>query len=116
MRARPPRNRAARSIEPAAAPFLPRRANRLRTAMSSFRSTRRLIVLGSTGSIGVNTLAVVEHLRDACGVQFEVVGIAAGANAQMLRDQALRFDVSHVAIADASAAAHLGKAKHVYSG
>lgn len=61
---------------------------------------RRLLLLGSTGSIGVNTLDVVKHL----GAGFEVVGLAAGANAERLIEQARAFDVDHLAIADATAA------------
>lgn len=43
---------------------------------------RRLIVLGSTGSIGVNTLKVVEHLNRSATdsvAKIDVVGLAAGA-------------------------------------
>ena len=65
---------------------------------------RRLIVLGSTGSIGVNTLAVVQHLRRAKLFDFEVVGLAAGGNAKGLSQQAAEFDVPHVALADADRA------------
>ena len=60
---------------------------------------RRLIVLGSTGSIGVNTLAVVEHLRAACGVNFEVIGLATGSRADVLRQQTERFGVRTIALA-----------------
>jgi len=57
---------------------------------------RRLIVLGCTGSIGVNTLRVVENLGDA----FEIVGLAAGSNADTLVEQAKKHEVSRVAIAN----------------
>lgn len=67
--------------------------------------TRRLIILGSTGSIGVNALAVVEHLRLKRHFDFQVVGLAAGANANLLAEQALRFNVRNIAIANGSAAA-----------
>ncbi len=39
---------------------------------------QRIALLGSTGSIGKNTLAVVREHPD----QFEVVGLAAGSNVQ----------------------------------
>ena len=70
---------------------------------------RRLIVLGSTGSIGTNTLDVVAHLArvaDAAGgpAPFEVVGIAGNANGRLLGEQARRFQVGHVAVADPTAA------------
>ncbi|MFO0872936.1 MAG: 1-deoxy-D-xylulose-5-phosphate reductoisomerase [Phycisphaerales bacterium] len=61
-------------------------------------SVRRLILLGSTGSIGQSTLAVVEHLR-TLGVRFEVAGLAAGSRADEVFAQADRFDVRHLAIA-----------------
>ena len=58
--------------------------------------TRRIILLGSTGSIGVNTLNVARHLAPA----FDVVGLAAGANVGLLIEQAREFGVEHLAIAD----------------
>lgn len=61
---------------------------------------RRLIVLGSTGSIGVNTLSVVDHLNRTAGAAIEVVGLAAGGNANTLIEQARWFNVKHVAIQD----------------
>ncbi|MAE60739.1 MAG: 1-deoxy-D-xylulose-5-phosphate reductoisomerase [Planctomycetaceae bacterium] len=68
---------------------------------SASQHGRRLMLLGSTGSIGVNTLRVVDNL----GNDFDVVGLAAGRNAQLLGEQARRFNASHVALA---AEAHAG--------
>ena len=65
---------------------------------------RKLIILGSTGSIGANTLAVVEHLNRTGEAEIEVVGLAAGRNVKTLIEQARAFGVGHVAIADASLA------------
>ena len=60
---------------------------------------RRLIVLGSTGSIGRQTLEVVEHLnRDAPA--FEIVGLACGRDSKAIRDQALRYPNASIAIAE----------------
>lgn len=56
---------------------------------------RRLILLGSTGSIGVNTLKVVDHLPG----EFEVVGLAAGRNEKVLREQIERYNPQAVAVA-----------------
>ncbi len=67
---------------------------------STGTSQRRLIILGSTGSIGCNTLEVVEHLHQSVAIQFDVVGLAAGNNADLLAQQAERFHVPHVALAD----------------
>jgi len=48
---------------------------------------KRLAVLGSTGSIGVNTLDIVRQFPD----RFEVVGLSAGLNSQLLKQQILEF-------------------------
>jgi 1-deoxy-D-xylulose-5-phosphate reductoisomerase len=69
-------------------------------------SSRRLIVLGSTGSIGVNTLDVVAHLAGT-EHELQIVGLAAGRNAKLLIEQARAFDVKHIAIADESLAGDL---------
>jgi 1-deoxy-D-xylulose-5-phosphate reductoisomerase len=47
-----------------------------------------VIVLGSTGSIGVNTLAVVDHLRSQRLASLTVVGLAAGTRCEQLAAQA----------------------------
>jgi len=48
---------------------------------------KRLAVLGSTGSIGINTLDIVRQFPD----RFEVVGLSAGLNSQLLKQQILEF-------------------------
>ena len=63
--------------------------------------TRRITLLGSTGSIGTQALAVVAEHGDA----FEVVALAAGSNVDLLCEQALRWGVRRVALADHAAAA-----------
>ncbi|MDP1663441.1 MAG: 1-deoxy-D-xylulose-5-phosphate reductoisomerase [Phycisphaerales bacterium] len=61
----------------------------------------RLIVLGSTGSIGVQTLEVVRALNATRGgPRFEVVGLAAKSNGDLLRQQAQEFGVTAVALAE----------------
>lgn len=72
--------------------------------MSDSRAQRRLIVLGCTGSIGINALHVAEHLKRECGWPVDVVGLAAGKNCDKLIEQARAHNVRHVAIADASQA------------
>ena len=52
---------------------------------------RRVIILGSTGSIGTQALEVIEANPD----RFQVVGLAAGQNAQLLAEQASKFSVKH---------------------
>ncbi len=66
-------------------------------------STRRVIILGATGSIGTQALGVVEHVnalfdQGRSAVRLEVVGLAGGSNAALLREQADRFGVSQVAL------------------
>jgi 1-deoxy-D-xylulose-5-phosphate reductoisomerase len=66
---------------------------------------RRVVVLGSTGSIGTQTLEAIEHLnrladRGQSGQRFEVVGLGAGANAELLAAQAARHGVGWVALRD----------------
>ncbi|MET3466915.1 1-deoxy-D-xylulose-5-phosphate reductoisomerase [Microbacterium sp. 1262] len=60
---------------------------------------RRVLILGSTGSIGTQALDVIDSRRD----RFEVVGLAAGSNARMLEEQAARFGVTHTALGAADA-------------
>lgn len=57
---------------------------------------QRLSILGSTGSIGVQTLDIVAENPDL----FEVTSLAAGSNWELLARQAIRFDVDSVVIAD----------------
>ena len=64
---------------------------------------KRLAILGSTGSIGVQALDVVAHFPE----RFEVVGLAAGRNVDRLAEQAARFRPRFVAIADPARAAEL---------
>jgi len=55
---------------------------------------RRIIVLGSTGSIGTQALDVIR----ANPRRFELVGLAAGTNAEMLAEQAAAFGVENIAL------------------
>lgn len=55
---------------------------------------RRVIVLGSTGSIGEQALEVVRANPN----RFELVGLAAGSNIDRLSEQAAEFHVSDVAL------------------
>ena len=55
---------------------------------------RRLTLLGSTGSIGRQALAVVRAHPD----RFDVVALLAGANAALLAEQAAEFEPEYVAL------------------
>ncbi|MFK4760630.1 1-deoxy-D-xylulose-5-phosphate reductoisomerase [Microbacterium sp. ZW T5_45] len=60
---------------------------------------RRVIVLGSTGSIGTQALDVIR----ANPRRFELVGLAAGSNSALLTEQAERFQVESTALGAAEA-------------
>jgi 1-deoxy-D-xylulose-5-phosphate reductoisomerase len=64
------------------------------------RTKRRIALLGSTGSIGTQTLDVVDRLTEV-GRAFEVVGLAAGSNTDLLVEQARRYRPKVVSIAAA---------------
>jgi 1-deoxy-D-xylulose-5-phosphate reductoisomerase len=83
---------------------------------SSTRRQRRLIVLGSTGSIGVNCLEVVDHLRRNTSFDFEIAGLAVGSNIKLMREQVQRFHVPAVAIANAELAHELPNSTQLFSG
>jgi 1-deoxy-D-xylulose-5-phosphate reductoisomerase len=59
---------------------------------------KKLAVVGSTGSIGQNTLRVVEHLSD----RFEIFALAANSTVDLLAEQVAAFRPAVVAITDAS--------------
>ena len=63
---------------------------------------RRVIILGSTGSIGTQALEVIAANSD----RFEVVGLAAGSNSELLESQAHAFGVKK-AVLGAEAATEL---------
>lgn len=64
---------------------------------------RRVVLLGSTGSIGISTLRVAANLPE----QIEIVGLAAGSNVSKLAEQARETGVRHVAVYDETKAAEL---------
>ena len=65
----------------------------------------RVLILGSTGSIGTQALEVIDANPD----RFEVVGLAAGGgNPDLLARQRAHTGVSNGAGADADVAAHIG--------
>jgi 1-deoxy-D-xylulose-5-phosphate reductoisomerase len=63
---------------------------------------RRLVILGSTGSIGVQALDVVSRSPDG---DFRVVGLSAGRDWEAVVEQARTFGVKRIALADRDAAA-----------
>jgi 1-deoxy-D-xylulose-5-phosphate reductoisomerase len=67
---------------------------------------RRVLVLGSTGSVGTQALDVIEASEGELGV----VGLAAASSDGALLEQARRHSVSRIALADERAAARAAEA------
>src|SRR5215510_12287511 len=66
---------------------------------------KRVVLLGSTGSIGTSTIKVAEDLAG----QIRLVGLAAGTNADLLLEQAQRHRPIAVSVSDPAKAAELAK-------
>jgi 1-deoxy-D-xylulose-5-phosphate reductoisomerase len=64
---------------------------------------KSIVILGSTGSIGTNTLDIVERFPG----EFRVVGLTAGNNDEMLAEQVRRFRPQVVAMSTEGAAVRL---------
>ena len=73
--------------------------------MAAHMKKRRVVILGSTGSIGTSALKVARDIPDRMGV----VGLAAHSNIHKLAEQAREFGVKHVCIYDETKAAELEK-------
>ncbi|MDY6854260.1 MAG: 1-deoxy-D-xylulose-5-phosphate reductoisomerase [Thermodesulfobacteriota bacterium] len=55
---------------------------------------KKLAILGCTGSIGVNTLDIVDIFKD----RYEIVALSAGSNINLLKEQVLRFKPRAVSV------------------
>src|SRR5262245_59631094 len=64
---------------------------------------QKIALLGSTGSIGCNTLDVIRHLHP----RFEVVSLSAGKNVEVLAEQVRTFYPVYVAVGDPQSAERL---------
>lgn len=78
---------------------------------------KRVAILGSTGSIGVNALNVIREMPDL----LSVFGLSAHSNSALVAEQAREFGASAVSMFDPKAGADLktrlnGKAKHLAPG
>lgn len=68
-------------------------------------AVRRVVILGSTGSVGRQTLDVIDHLnalheRGEWATRYEVLALAAGRNADALAEQVRRYRPAHAALAE----------------
>jgi 1-deoxy-D-xylulose-5-phosphate reductoisomerase len=66
---------------------------------------KKIAILGSTGSVGVNALAVIREFPG----RFQVTGLGAGRNVQLLRAQALEFHPRIVSISEPALAEQLSR-------
>ncbi|MCR5282726.1 MAG: 1-deoxy-D-xylulose-5-phosphate reductoisomerase [Lachnospiraceae bacterium] len=67
---------------------------------------KQIVVLGSTGSIGTQTLEVIEEYSD----RFSPLALAAGKNEKALEEQIRRYHPSYAVLYDEAAAARLKEA------
>ncbi|HEV3261978.1 MAG TPA: 1-deoxy-D-xylulose-5-phosphate reductoisomerase [Gemmataceae bacterium] len=77
------------------------------SALTMTASTRRVTVLGSTGSIGTNCLDVMASL----GGRLETVGLSAHSNWEMLFDQARNTRARWVTVTDAKIAGRVDRGR-----
>ena len=77
---------------------------------------KKVVLLGSTGSIGTSTVKVADDLPD----QIRLIGLAAGGNSELLLAQTRRHQPAAISIASPAAAedlrAALGNSTQVYAG
>jgi 1-deoxy-D-xylulose-5-phosphate reductoisomerase len=64
---------------------------------------KRIVILGSTGSIGTNTLDIISKFTE----KFQAVGLTANGNVDKLEEQVRTFSPAVVAMADCAAAERL---------
>ncbi len=75
--------------------------------------SKRVLILGSTGSIGTSALMVARQIPE----RMRVVGLAAGTRVEDLEAQAVEFGVGHLCLADESRASALqGKGREIFAG
>ena len=68
--------------------------------MGTLSAPRRIVVLGSTGSVGVSTLDLMAQASSCGSAEVEVVALTAGANVERLAEQALRWRPQTAVIGD----------------
>ena len=64
---------------------------------------RKILILGSTGSIGTQTLDIISHYTD----KFQVVGISGHQNYALLNEQIEKFQPEYCAIGNGELAGHI---------
>ena len=66
---------------------------------------KNIVILGSTGSIGVQTLEVIEKLND----KFSILALACGTNIELLKKQIEKFNPKYVCVSHEKDALELQK-------
>ncbi|GAB4296139.1 MAG: 1-deoxy-D-xylulose-5-phosphate reductoisomerase [Ignavibacteriaceae bacterium] len=66
---------------------------------------KKIIILGSTGSIGVNALNVIRNFPE----KFRIIGVGANENIDLLKQQAEEFNIPYVIVKDGKKAGELKK-------
>ncbi|MCW9715145.1 1-deoxy-D-xylulose-5-phosphate reductoisomerase [Avibacterium sp. 21-594] len=64
---------------------------------------QKLVILGSTGSIGTSTLSVIEHNPE----KYQAFALVGGRNVQLMVEQCVKFQPTFAALDDESAAKNL---------
>ena len=80
--------------------IMPQHQTEATNAIPPATRAKRVILLGSTGSIGASTLKVARDLPE----RIQIVGLAANSSMDALVQQALETGVKHVALSDRAAA------------
>ena len=78
------------------------------TSSGPTSARKRVVILGSTGSIGVQTLDVVRAHPD----RFEILGLACGSNCELLYRQIREFRVPLGCVRDLDPAAGAWARRH----
>lgn len=81
-------------------------------AISGDKFHRKINLLGSTGSIGTQTLDIVEYLPET----FSIEGLAAGTNVGLLSEQIKKFNPKIVSVKNEETLKELKEAMSGYSG
>ncbi|MFN3551421.1 MAG: 1-deoxy-D-xylulose-5-phosphate reductoisomerase, partial [Endomicrobiia bacterium] len=69
---------------------------------------KKVLILGSTGSIGINALNVIRRFAD----KFRVVGLTVNSNISVLREQIDEFHPDFVVVKDEIKASELAKSRN----
>lgn len=69
------------------------------------QSKQNILILGSTGSIGISTLSVIEHNPD----KYHAFALVGGSKFEPMLEQCLKFQPEYAALADQQAAQKLSQ-------